>query len=188
MLSTTEGGRNCWNESRVDDSWELNELQPYDESSTEKLSYQCMMFFKKMRWKRNWQTTYLYLSWPHYHHEKKTKDVTLFSHVGRFYDPGICLLYFVGSLNKVGIFVYCSYIQAELGNSGGIIILALCVRMIVHPKNIPWNYFLSLLFIATFSLKIPTLFTIFVLFIRHYSFICTNVSFFSYFVSFFPWR
>ena len=49
MLSTTEGGRNCWNESRVDDSWELNELQPYDESSTEKLSYQCMMFFKKMR-------------------------------------------------------------------------------------------------------------------------------------------
>ena len=60
--------------------------------------------------------------------------VTLFSHVARFHDHGICQLYFVGPSNKQRISVYYSYIQAELGNLGGIILPTLCTRMIVPTR------------------------------------------------------
>ena len=41
-------------------------------------------------------------------------SITLLSHVGRFHDLGICQFYFVGLSNKVGLFIYHSYIQADL--------------------------------------------------------------------------
>ena len=52
--------------------------------------------------------------------------LTLVSHVGLFYDHGICQLYYVGPMNKLGIFINYSYIPVELGNVGGVILLALC--------------------------------------------------------------
>jgi hypothetical protein len=45
----------------------------------------------------------------------------------------------MGSSNKVRILIYYSYIQAELGNMGGVIYLALCARIIVHHMNIARN-------------------------------------------------
>ena len=52
--------------------------------------------------------------------------ITLVSHVGLFHDPDICQLYYVGPMNNLGIFINYSYIPVELGNEGGIILLALC--------------------------------------------------------------
>ena len=37
----------------------------------------------------------------------------------------------------MGIFILYPYIQIELGNLGGVLLMALCVRMIVHPSKIP---------------------------------------------------
>lgn len=39
--------------------------------------------------------------------------MSLCSHVGRFHNPRMCQLYFVGSLNNIRIFFYYSYIQAH---------------------------------------------------------------------------
>lgn len=36
--------------------------------------------------------------------------ITLFSHVGGFHDPGMCQLYFVGSLNKDYLFIIHTYL------------------------------------------------------------------------------
>ena len=41
-----------------------------------------------------------------------------------------------GPLNKVRVIIYYSYIQVELGNLGGVILLALCAIIIVHPNKI----------------------------------------------------
>ena len=64
-------------------------------------------------------------------------DITLFSHVGRFHDLGICQLYYVGPLNKTRVFLYYSCIQVQLGNLGGVMLLALCIGIIIHPNIIP---------------------------------------------------
>ena len=77
--------------------------------------------------------------------------IALFIHLGQVHDPRICQLYFVGPFNKVRIFIYYLYIQAELGNLGRVILLTLCTRIfIVHHKNILWKP----LFILVFSLEI----------------------------------
>jgi hypothetical protein len=57
------------------------------------------------------------------------------SHVGWFHDRRICQLYPMGPLIKVRIVIQCSYIQAELGNTGGVILLALCIGITIHPNN-----------------------------------------------------
>ena len=46
--------------------------------------------------------------------------ITLFNHVGWFHDLAIGQLYSACPSNKPGIFVYYSYIQAELANLGGV--------------------------------------------------------------------
>ena len=105
--------------------------------------------------------------------------ITLFSHVGQFHDLGICHLNSISPSNKPGIFVYYSYIQAQLENLGGVILPTLCARSIVRPSNIcKKNLFIPLLFIATLSLKISTLFTIFLLIKLAIFIIRTGVSFF----------
>ena len=53
----------------------------------------------------------------------KLPFVTLLSHVDWFHDLGICRLYFVGLLDKVGTFVYYSYIH--IGNLGAVILPAI---------------------------------------------------------------
>ena len=66
--------------------------------------------------------------------------ITLFNHVGRVHDHGICHLGYVGPLNKPRISAYSSYIQHQIGNMGGARTLALCTRIIVHPSIIPWSF------------------------------------------------
>ena len=41
-------------------------------------------------------------------------DMTLFSHVDWFHDLGICQLYYVDPLNKIGIFIYYSSCKLNL--------------------------------------------------------------------------
>ena len=62
--------------------------------------------------------------------------ITLVNHVGGFHDLGICHLYSVGPSNNLGIFLYYSYIEVEPRNLGGVMLPALCVGVIIHPKNI----------------------------------------------------
>jgi hypothetical protein len=109
---------------------------------------------------------------------------TLFSHVGRFHDPGICDICSVGPSNKVGIFVYYSYIHARIGKIWGVELYsgARCARITIHSKNIGKKHFLSqycslesLWSITTLSLK---LFTIFLLFKLALFIIRTSISFF----------
>ena len=64
---------------------------------------------------------------------------TLFSHLSWFHDLGICQLYYAGPWKNPRILVYCSYIHAKFGDLGGVVLLALCVGIIVHPKNIRMN-------------------------------------------------
>ena len=59
--------------------------------------------------------------------------VTLFVHVGRFHDLGVCQLYSMSLLNKVGVVFYYSYIHAELEDLGGVILPTWCAWNIVHP-------------------------------------------------------
>ena len=100
-------------------------------------------------------------------------------------------LVFHGLLNRLGIFVYYSYIHASLGNLSGVILLALCVGLIVHPKNIcrihcsSQYYSQNLLLIKELSLKTPTLFMIVLLFKSALFIIRNGVSFllFSKFLS-----
>ena len=99
--------------------------------------------------------------------------------------------YISWALNKVRIYIYYLYIHVELGNLGGVILLALCAIIIVHPGNVcrkrcsSQYYSLNILFMASLTLKIPTLFTIFLIFILALSlFIMTSIA--SYIVSFFP--
>jgi len=87
----------------------------------------------------------------------------------------------MGPLIKVRIVIQCSYIHAELGNTGGVILLALCIGITIHPNNSHMKhissqyYSLEKLSIATPSLEMATLFTIFLLALF---IIRTNISFF----------
>ena len=107
---------------------------------------------------------------------------TLFGHVSQFYDHEICHLYPVYS-NKLIIVGHYSYIQAALGNLSGVILPTLCVWITIHPENIrrkhcsSHDYFMKLLLLAALSLKIPTLFIIFLLFKLALFIICTDISF-----------
>lgn len=97
--------------------------------------------------------------------------ITLINHVGRFHDPRICQLHYVGSSNKVRIFVQYSYIHANTWEFGWSYIYG-----IIHMNRYSsWCYSLHISFITTLSLKLPTLFTIFIwaLFI-----ICININLF----------
>ena len=58
---------------------------------------------------------------------------TLFGHVGQFYDHEICQLYPVYS-NKLIIFGHYSYIQAALGNLGGVILPTYVYRLLFIPR------------------------------------------------------
>ena len=73
---------------------------------------------------------------------------------------------FHGRSKKVGLFIYYSYIHDELQNLGGVVLLTLCTRIIVHP-NIQDIIHLNIidLFIVELSMKIPTLFIIFLIFL-----------------------
>ena len=61
---------------------------------------------------------------------------------------------------KLGIFVYYSYMEVELGKLGGVLLLALCIEITIHRRNIHKKhcssqyYSLELLLISTLSLKI----------------------------------
>ena len=91
---------------------------------------------------------------------------------------------FHGPSNKLGTLVYYSYTHSELGNLGGVILMILCPKIIVHPKNIckihcsSLYYSIYILLIEGPSLKIPTLFTILFLFKLALFIIHTGVSFF----------
>ena len=52
--------------------------------------------------------------------------VTLFNHVGRFLDLGICQLYCVGP-PKIRRSIYNSYNQVILGNMGGVMLTTLFI-------------------------------------------------------------
>ena len=73
--------------------------------------------------------------------------------------------------NKVRIFLYYSYILAKVVVVGGVILLALCARVIVHPN----------IFMVELSLKLSTLFTIFLFFIPSLFIVCNGVSFFLFY-------
>ena len=72
---------------------------------------------------------------------------------------------------QVGVFIYYSYIHVEIGKLGGIMLSRLYAGIIVHPNNIHMKhcafqyYSPNLLLTSTLSLKIMSLFTIFLLFI-----------------------
>ena len=60
-------------------------------------------------------------------------NVILFNHVARFHDPGICLLIFVGSPNKVEDIHFTTHTcKLTLGNVGGVILPTLFTRIVVH--------------------------------------------------------
>ena len=107
--------------------------------------------------------------------------------MGWLHDLELCELYSVGPSNKVGISDYYSYIEVELENSGGIILLALCAGIIVHTGNLCGKMVdtpkLSL--IAKLALRVLTLFIIFSLFKPAHS-LFEPASISSYFLSFFP--
>ena len=65
-----------------------------------------------------------------------TLKKNIVNHVGQFHDPGICQLYSTYPSNKLGIFHYYPYIQAELQNSGGVIFPTRRARSTIHPYNI----------------------------------------------------
>ena len=85
------------------------------------------------------------------------------------------------------ISVYFTYNQTKLENLDGVRHPTLCVGIIVHPRNIckkhcsSQYYSMKILFIATLSFKIPTLFRIFLLFVLALLMIYNGVSYF-------PWR
>lgn len=47
------------------------------------------------------------------------------------------------SLNEVRVFVYYSNVVAKLGDLGGVILVALCVRILVHFGNIKRKHYSS---------------------------------------------
>ena len=47
--------------------------------------------------------------------------------------------------NKVRIFLYYSYILAKVVDLGGVILLALCVEVIVHPNIIHGNTIIEII-------------------------------------------
>ena len=91
------------------------------------------------------------------------------------------LIIFCGPLEQIKNFFYYPYIQAELGNLGGVILLALCTGIIFHPMNIHkkhCSFHPKITIIVALSLKIPTLFTIFLLFKPSLIIIRNSLSFF----------
>ena len=58
--------------------------------------------------------------------------------MGWFRDPRICQLHSVGPSNKVIIFsfMFIRYIQVDLGDMDGVILLVLCIGVNVQLKNI----------------------------------------------------
>ena len=91
--------------------------------------------------------------------------------MGQFHDLGIYKLCYVPPpQDKLGLFVYYSYIHVELGNLGGVILPVLCARSVIHLMTTRKKHYSSqcysfnILLIATMSLKIPKLFTTFLLF------------------------
>ena len=100
--------------------------------------------------------------------------ITLFNHVIQFQDLGVCQAYFVGPhIKHEHLFIIHTY-RLTLENLGGVLPV-LFIRIFGHPGNIKREhcsscyYSLKILFIATLSLKLPTLFTIFLLSCRHSS-------------------
>ena len=85
--------------------------------------------------------------------------ITLYIHVSQFHNPRLCQIYSMGPSNKLGTFIYYSYIHALLGNVGGIILLALCTRITIHPNNIHTKncssqyYYLKLLKLALLIIR-----------------------------------
>ena len=111
--------------------------------------------------------------------------VTLFSHVGRFHHPGICWLYFVGPLNKLGdshfIFIHSSWAWRFEWS---------CTPGTMH-ENLMFTPVLLLVIINNDRTIIKkTMFTIFLLFKAPLLVIRTGViPFLFYFTKFFfPWR
>ena len=70
----------------------------------------------------------------------------------------------VGSSNKMGIFVYYSYIQTKLGNLGGVILPTLCIGIIIHPKNIHGKHYSS----CYYSLRNSYIHSITIIEIEHF--------------------
>ena len=60
--------------------------------------------------------------------------------MGRFHDPGLCQLYYVGVPNKVRINYTIRTSRLSLGNLGGVIPPTLFKSFIVHPGIIHKKY------------------------------------------------
>ena len=65
--------------------------------------------------------------------------------MSRFHDHEICQLYSMAPKNKVRIFLYYSYILAKVVDLGGVILLALCAEVIVHPNIIHGNTIIEII-------------------------------------------
>ena len=142
----------------------------------------------EMHWKRH---TLTWKSSRHanitYRHDKLLilkHYITLFNHMGWFRDPRICQLHSVGPSNKVIIFsfMFIRYIQVDLGDMDGVILLVLCIGVNVQLKNIcrvhcslHVNVFNSVIN-SVLIIEMPTVHTIFLLFIIRINVNCFTIS------------
>ena len=60
-------------------------------------------------------------------------------------------------VKKVRIFVYNSYIHVDLGKLGGVILLALCAKIIVHPSTIHMKHCSSRYYYPTKTIHSTTI-------------------------------